>query len=321
MSKVRSAVLTAPNTALGPGPEFDTIRSLVDRLGSRATGIGDDAAILRVPRGDVLVASVDALIERRHFERAWIEPREIGFRATSAAMSDLAAMGAWPLGTLVALGIPESWRGVLGEITDGIAEALVAADSFALGGNMSAASELSITTTVLGHTFRPMQRSGASAGDSLYVTGVLGGPTRAIAAWKRGEVPEQWHRERFARPCPRLAEARWLAAHGATSAIDISDGLVADLGHLAAANGLVAEIELDRVPVIDGATPADAVQGGEEYELIIAGPRELSVGEFESTFGLRLTRIGDLRAGPPEVRVTWRGSRVDVPGGFNHVTA
>ena len=98
----------------------------------------------------------------------------------------------------------------------------------------------------------------------------------AVAAWARGEVPRPSHEQRFARPSPRLAEARWLAEHGATAAIDISDGLITDLGRLMAASGVAAEVDIDRIPAIGDATPTDAARGGEEYELVVTGRHETS---------------------------------------------
>ena len=162
--------------ALGPGREFDAIRAMVERWGSRARGIGDDAAIITMPRGDALIASVDSSVEGRHFRRGWLSPREIGCRAVVAALSDLAAMAARPLGVLVALAVPVSWRSDLTAIADGIGNAVERARTVILGGNLSDAGELSITTTVLGSAFAPLTRAGARVGDRVYVTGRLGGP-------------------------------------------------------------------------------------------------------------------------------------------------
>jgi len=306
--------------SFGVGAEFDAIAAIVDRLGPRATGIGDDGAIIQVPRGDRVVASTDATVEGRHFRRDWLEPREIGYRATVAALSDLAAMAARPIGILTALGVPNHWIRELPEIADGIFDALAVAGTCALGGNVSGAGELSLTTTVIGHAFRPVCRSGAAAGDAIYVTGELGGPHCALAAWRRGVWPEPVHRDRFARPVPRLAEARWLAERGVSAAIDVSDGLVADLRHLLEASRVSAEIELSRIPVVEGASPIDGAIGGEEYEILVTGPADLSVGEFEATFDVRLTAIGRISSGSPDVLIRSNGSRVAVPSGYDHLS-
>lgn len=209
---------------LGPGREFDIIRALLARWGARATGIGDDAALLDVPAGEHLVASADTSVEHIHFERAWLTPREIGYRATMAALSDLAAMAAWPLGVLLALGLPRSWLDEVGEIGDGVGDALDRAKTIVRGGDITGASDLTLGFTVLGSTATPLRRNGARLGDTVYVTGTLGGPGAALAAWQRGDTPAQEARERFAHPVARIAEAIWLARGGARAAIDIRMG-------------------------------------------------------------------------------------------------
>src|SRR5215210_7530869 len=114
---------------LGPGPEFDAIRALLRGYGSHARGIGDDAALLDVPAGEQLVVSTDASFEDVHFRRGWMTPEDVGYRATVAALSDLAAMAARPLGVVVALGVPESWQAFLREVAQGIAGAVASAET------------------------------------------------------------------------------------------------------------------------------------------------------------------------------------------------
>src|SRR5581483_8430450 len=132
---------------LGPGAEFDAIRTMLGRLGSRASGVGDDAAVLRIPRGDSLVASVDVTVEARHFMRGWLSAREIGRRAVVAALSYLAAMAAMPVGVMISLIVPDSWRDELPDLADGFADAASEAGTHVIGGNVSAGAEFSITTT------------------------------------------------------------------------------------------------------------------------------------------------------------------------------
>jgi thiamine-monophosphate kinase len=304
---------------LGGGREFDTIRDFVARWGDASAGIGDDGATLGLPRGEKLVVSVDTFIEGRHFESSWITPREIGHRATAAALSDLAAMAALPLGVLFAVNLPDAWRDRLGAIADGVADAVRESGTTVVGGNIAAGTELSITTTVLGHAFESLARGGAAVGDRLYVTGTLGGPGAAVAAWKSGAKPSAIARTRFAHPVPRIHEARWLIDRGATAGIDISDGLVADAGHIAAASGRSIEIHLDRLPSIEGVTFADAARSGEEYELLITAP-SLDAGAFRATFGLPLTEIGVVAAGGPGVSTLEHGARVAVVAGHDHLS-
>ena len=174
---------------LGPGREFDIIRELLARWGPRALGIGDDAAMIHVPTGQQLVVSTDSSVEHIHFERAWLTPREIGYRATTAALSDLAAMAATPLGVLLALGLPKSWLDAAGDLGDGVGDAIDAAETLVRGGDITGASDLTIGVTVLGSTTAPLRRNGARIGDTVYVTGTLGGPGAALAAWQRGDTP------------------------------------------------------------------------------------------------------------------------------------
>ncbi|HTK48378.1 MAG TPA: thiamine-phosphate kinase [Gemmatimonadaceae bacterium] len=311
----------APSVALGAGREFDAIRSMLRVWGPRAHGIGDDAAVIDVPAGDRLVASTDASVEGVHFRRDWLAPREIGARAAAAALSDLAAMAAAPLGMLLALGVSPGWRDELDELARGVGEAAERAGCPILGGNVSAAAELSLTLTALGSTPRPLGRNGLRAGDVLYVTGALGGPGAALGALRAGGTPRALHRARFAAPAPRIAEARWLADAGARAGIDVSDGVVADAGHLAAASGVHIVLEPAALPCIEGATPELAATSGEEYELLVGfSSRALpDVRAFERRFGIALTAVGRASEGSGVV-VERDGARVDPLPGHDHLS-
>jgi len=306
---------------LGPGREFDVIRDLVRRWGKAARGIGDDAAVLDVPAGSRLVASTDATVENVHFRRAWLEPSEVGYRAATAALSDLAAMAATPIAMLVAMSVPVGWRDELGSIAEGIGDASRLFDAPITGGNLTTGAELALTVTVLGAAARPLGRDGARPGDALYVTGTLGGARCAVQAWESGRAPAPEHRARFAHPTARIREARWLAEHGATAAIDISDGLVADVWHLASASGVEAHLELDAIPAMGGVSPRDAAASGEDYELVVAAPRPLDEHAFAAAFGVPLTRVGSVVAGTPgdaRVRLRAHGTFVDLLPGYDH---
>ena len=306
---------------LGVGVEFDAIRAMLGVWGAQATGIGDDAALVALPAGESLVASTDASFEHVHFRREWLSAREIGARASAAALSDLAAMAATPVGLLLALGVPASWRAELDALARGVGETAAAAACPILGGNVTRAMELSLTITVLGTTSRSMERRGARAGDTLYVTGRLGGPGAALDALLRGVTPRDADRTRFAAPAPRLAEARWLADRGAHAAIDISDGLVADAGHLAAASGVHIGLDLAALPCLEGISPESAASSGEEYEVLVAVPADaaLDTAAFEARFGIPLTAIGRVTAGQG-VSLAGRTDRVDLPSGHDHLS-
>jgi thiamine-monophosphate kinase len=307
-------------TKLGRGGEFDLIRSLEARWGALAVGLGDDAALLSAPRGETIVVSTDSAVEGIHFRRDWMSLREIGHRATAAALSDLAAVAAAPLGVLIAFTTRVDSAHELLEVADGIGDAVRDAGTVVVGGNLSKGPSLGITTTVIGSAFSPLTRSAARVGDAIYVTGRLGGPSAATRALTGGAAPAPEHRARFVTPAPRLREARWLAARGATAAIDISDGLSRDAEHLAVASNVSLEIDVDRVPRLEGVTPDDALGGGEEYELLVTGAEGMDGAAFVSMFTLPLTRIGLVIAGraTPEVLLTRDGKRVAAPSGYDH---
>lgn len=304
------------STSLGPGGEFDVIRELLHTWGPRAVGIGDDAAVLRPPRGDTLVVSVDSVVEGRHFRDGWFTERELGYRAVAAALSDLAAMAAQPIGVLVAIASPPEWRERLSAIASGMGDAVQLARTHIVGGNLTASSELSVTTTVLGSTFAPLLRSGAREGDHVYVTGRLGAPFAAIQRLEAGESPGEF-RDRFAHPVPRIGEAQWLADHGATAGIDISDGLLGDLRHVASASGVSIEIDAEQVPHADGVSLDFALRGGEEYELIVSAAEPFDTADFEARFRIPLTRIGHVLHGFPGA-VLVKGAAVAGAAGHDH---
>ena len=310
----------SPHLAMGEGGEFDAIRRLLAIWGPEAVGIGDDAAVLDMPAAERLVVSTDASVEHVHFRREWLSAEEIGARATAAALSDLAAMAATPRGLLLALGLPDRWRGEVDALARGVGRVAAAAKCAIVGGNITKAGELSLTITVLGSARNPITRDGALLGDDIYVTGSLGGPGVALSALLAGNAPEAEHRARFAAPVPRLREGGWLAAHGAHAAIDISDGLLGDAAHLAVASGVSITLDECAIPRMDGVSMSDALASGEEYELLVAMPARATVdcAEFERDFGIPLTWIGTATAaGSPHLR--FLSGLTGVAGGHDHL--
>jgi thiamine-monophosphate kinase len=305
-------------TPLGPGGEFDLVRTMLSRWGGRARGIGDDAALLAPPRGEHLVVSTDSSLETVHFQREWLTPEEIGWRATVAALSDLAAMAATPLGILVAIALPPDRVDDLGGLADGIGAAASEAGALIVGGDLTSSKHLGITVSVIGSTSHPLRRVGARPGDTLWVTGQLGGPAVAIAAWAEGRQPSPESRARFAHPAPRIAEAQWLVAAGATAGIDISDGLGGDAAHVAAASGVRLTIDVDAIPRAPGADVSTAQRSGEEYELLVTTRTVFDATAFQRDFGLALTQIGTVETGDPGVDLLIGGERVASPGGYDH---
>lgn len=288
-------------TPLGPGAEFDLIRRILKNAAPPdprvALGSGDDCALIAAG-DDYLAFSVDLTVEGVHYQAAWGTPEEVGGRAVRAALSDLAAMAAEPLAVLVALSVPGDRAAERAEaLGDGCRRAAEELGAALVGGDLARGSAaLAIDVAGLGAVARPLLRSGARPGDAFWVTGELGAAAAAVRAWRDGtELSPEWRR-RFWRPSPRLREARWLAEHGAAAAIDLSDGLVADAHHVAAASGVAIEIEAGDVPIARGVGAELGLAGGEDYELLVAVPegilKEESVSEFQETFGIPLTRVG-----------------------------
>jgi len=305
------------NIELGPGKEFDLVRTLLAEWGKSAQRIGDDAAVLEVPPGQRLVVTTDTSVEGVHFRREWLNHFEIGYRATAASLSDLAAMGARPIGVVIALTLPEADRQEARVLATGIRDGALAVMCPIVGGDLSSGKVLSLTITALGSVARPLSRAGAKVGDRVYVTGVLGGPAAAVRAWEAGKEPTERDRARFAHPIPRVDAAIGLAARGASSAIDISDGLTADLAHVAAASKVRIQIDADRIPHLDGVSAMEAAGAGEEYEIVVTAPN-IDTRRFTEEFGLELTEIGRVVAGPPAVELSQAGIRVSSPDGFDH---
>ena len=307
---------------MGPGVEFDLIRRMADRWGDISRNAGDDAAVLDLNQGARLVASTDTSLEGVHFRREWLSLQEIGYRATIAALSDIAAVAAEPIGLLIAATVPANIAPTIEELADGIGSAARQSGCPIVGGDLTGGDRISLTMTAMGAAVSPIGRNGARLGDGLWLTGRLGGPAAALRALLAGELPSAEHYPRFACPVARLAEARWLAEAGATAMIVISDGLSSDARHIAAASGVAIEIGIDIIPCVPDVTSRAAATSGEEYELLVAAPDELDAERFASTFGVSLTRIGTIVEGVPgSVTFTEDGERVDLVAGYDHFSA
>ncbi len=315
---------------LGPGPEFDRIRAIARTLGSAAGSLGDDCAVVPEASGSKLVLSTDLSVEQVHFRREWLRFDEIGWRAAAAALSDLAAAGAETIGLLAAITVPpNAAEADLTQLMRGVGDAAASAGGLVLGGDLSAGSAWTLAITVVGRAARPVSRRGARPGDGIWVTGTLGGARAALESWRRGAEPEAEARRSFAHPVPRLQAGRWLAAHGATAMLDLSDGLAGDAAHLAAASVVEVRLELDRLPVAPcaigagaalGVDPARfAAEGGEDYELLVTLPAEFGGDAGEALLaeaGSPLTRIGTVAAGAG-VRLALGGAEIALAG-FDH---
>jgi thiamine-monophosphate kinase len=301
-----------------PAGEFELIDAFVRALPVRGEGVrlgpGDDAALLEAPRGESLVATVDAVVEGVHFDGRFT-PGDVGWKALAVNLSDLAAMGARPLWALVALGVPPgtSWARLRG-VARGLGACARRHRLAVVGGNVSRAAQLSLTVTVVGAVARgqALRRDGARAGDLVLVSGTLGDAALGLAP---GAAASLCRRQR--RPEPRL-ELGLRLRRLASAAIDLSDGLAQDLGHLCRASGVAAIIRAADLPrsaagLAAAARLADpwkpALQGGEDYELCVtvAPARLAAARRAAARAGVPLTVVGELVRG--------RGVRVLGPDG------
>ncbi len=318
---------------LGPGGEFDLIRKLVGSHrplpSSILVGPGDDCAVLE----GGLVVSVDLTVEDVHFRRDWISLEEAGFRATVAALSDLAAMAADPLGILASLAVESGQAAETAEaLNAGVADAAEEMGVPILGGDLARSpGPVVLDLVALGRSPEPLLRSGSLPGDEVWVTGWLGGSSAAVSAWRQGEEPDVGLKRAFSRPTPRIREALWLAERTTLHAgIDISDGLAGDAGHLAAASRVALILVPEALPFSpalvarhgDGEEARHyALYGGEDYELCLtAAPGALAPlrRSFEGTFGIPLSLVGRVEEGEG-VRVEGdTGTDLQGLGGFSH---
>ena len=314
--------------------EFGRIDLLTEILGApRADivlGIGDDAAVLAASRNP-LAASVDVAVEGVHFHRDWLSSRALGRRAFMAATSDLAAMGAKARAALISLVLPGDYHDAdLAELARGVRDAADETGCVVIGGNLARGGELSMTTTVLGElSGKPLTRGGCRVADIIWVTGCLGAVGLGLQALLRfgtgapGDL--QGFIERWRSPTARLAEGRALVGL-ASAAIDISDGLVQDLGHLCRLSAVDALLEAQSLPRAAGyAEAADLLEvdalgtmlhGGEDYELLFTLASGIEPPVPATAIG-RIEAMGP--GGEPTVRLRESsGVRTIGGGGYRH---
>ncbi|HEX7370841.1 MAG TPA: thiamine-phosphate kinase [Rhodanobacteraceae bacterium] len=309
--------------------EFTLIDSLRARVniarGDVALGIGDDSALLVPPAGQQLVACTDTLVAGIHFLPD-TDPADLGWKSLAVNLSDLAAMGATPAWSLLALTLPQALPRFVERFADGFAE-LACAHAVALVGGDTTQGPLAITVTALGCVppGQALTRHGARAGDVVFVTGTLGAAVAALYGLRDGVYgtgrsavdPELL--TTLNRPQPRLAAG--LALRGLASAcIDVSDGLLADLGHICVDSGVGAEIDVDSLPVsralaasFDHAACIDmALSGGDNYELCFTAPAAHADAVQRALAALPggVTRIGRIVAGAGVLARDARGQRV-----------
>jgi thiamine-monophosphate kinase len=269
-------------------------------------GIGDDAAAWQSHDG-VQLATTDTLVQGVHFDLDIIGWDELGWKALAVNLSDIAAMGGIPKYALLSLALPSHLA--VEDICKFLDSLMHTAEEFAVavvGGNIAAAPNVIITVTIIGQTKGKamLRRSTASPGEQIAVTGYVGSSAAGLEMLKRGaildsETANLLRRAHF-RPMPRVREGQVLIDHGITTAIDISDGLVADLDHICQSSKVSAEIKIGQVPV-HPAVMANfpnyqdlALHGGEDYELLFAADAA-TIARTKQTLGCPMTVIGSIK--------------------------
>ena len=312
--------------------EFELIeRHFVRPLKRAALGPGDDCALLRVDAGQQLAVSSDMLVEGRHF-LSTVAPERLGHKALAVNLSDLAACGAEPLAFTLALALPRADEAFVAPLARGLF-ALADRHGIELVGGDTTGGPLNLCITVMGQVpvGQALLRSGAQAGDDLWVSGTLGDARLALEVFRgQASLPgEAFERVRVAMECPQPRVALGLALRGvAHSAIDISDGLLGDLGHILQRSAVGARVHLPALPrSADLAAQPRAMQhecllrGGDDYELLFtAAPgRAAEVQAAGIRAGVAVTRIGRIEAQPGLVVVDEGGrEQAAVARGFDH---
>jgi thiamine-monophosphate kinase len=301
---------------LGEFGLIDLLRGMVDTARDKNSsaqpelilGIGDDAAAWQADKS-VQLATADTLVQDVHFKLDFISWEDLGWKAMAVNLSDIAAMGGLPRYALVSLSLPDSTE--IDSVTDlyrGMIELSGRFDTVIIGGNISSAPQVAINITMLGYSNTDREsiltRSAARKGDKIAVTGYLGASAAGLKILKdnirqdseSGKILKQ----AFLRPNPRIQEGQILVKNGVMSAIDISDGLVADLGHICKASSVGARIYTSLIPVHSDVTSLFgkdalglALSGGEDYELLFTGTPEI-INNIQDTASCPVTVIGEI---------------------------
>jgi thiamine-monophosphate kinase len=319
--------MTSPNpfpagATLADVGEFGLIGELTKRFEQGPhvyVGPGDDAAVIRTPKGHVVV-STDLLVENRHFRRDWASALEIGHKAAAQNLSDINAMGGTATSLTVGLGappdLPVQWAL---DLADGIAAEAALVGASVVGGDLTRANEVVIAITVLGECeIAPVLRSGASAGEVVAIAGRQGWAAAGLAVLGRGFRSPRVLVEAFKQPEPPYA-AGLLAAHGgATAMIDVSDGLLADVGHIASDSGVAIDITTSSFELDDPLRAVGAALGVDPLEFVLGGGEDHAiVATFPADAVLPdgFRTIGVVAAGEG---VTVDGATYDGPTGHAH---
>lgn len=310
-----------PST-VGELGELALIEAVTARLGATPAlhlGPGDDAAVVAAPDQRVVV-TVDMLVEGRHFKRDWSSALDVGVRAAAASLADVAAMGAVPTALVVGLAVPPDLDAQWAlELADGLGQEAERAGAAVAGGDMVRGDTIMISVTALGDLQGrdPVTRAGARPGDLVAVAGRLGWAAAGFAVLSRGFRSPRALVDAHRRPAPPYDEGPRAAGLGATAMVDVSDGLVSDLGHVAAASGVAVRLDSDAFHVPQEfkdtarALNADPLQwlltGGDDHALAATFPADVDLPMAWSVVGRVEAGEGVVVDGEP-----WTGG----PGGW-----
>jgi thiamine-monophosphate kinase len=276
---------------------IESIRRLAAQSRNRAVvrGIGDDCAVIRLALRHELLVTTDFSIEDVHFRRKWHPARSVGHRCLARGLSDIAAMGGEPLACFLSLGLPpklpQRWAD---EFLQGLSRLAKRHGVQLAGGDISAAPKITADIIVTGQApaGKALLRSGARPGDLIYVTGELGASTAELKQLLAGQQLRPSPSSRHFFPEPRLNAGSWLRRRGLATAIDLSDGLSIDLGHICDESRVSAVLDSHKIPIARKATLQLALHGGEDYELLFTVPRATKIPT--SIHGLKVTQIGSI---------------------------
>jgi thiamine-monophosphate kinase len=306
-------------------------------------GVGDDAAILDIGGDELVVATCDAQVEDIHFRLRHTHPHDMGRKALAVNLSDIAAMGGKPRFALISLLMPPTLEvAVLDGIYEGLREEAAQFDVALVGGNIARNAErLIIDITLLGTATRNrlLRRDSAKLGEVVMVTGSLGSAAAGLFVVEDEQLAAKIPSENLAgvlaaqrTPTPRVAAGQWLAHHGVTTCIDVSDGLAADIAHICEASGAGVQIEAESLPILPevvtlatlaGRVPQDlALFGGEDYELVFTVPADRAAVLAHELFvatGVNATAIGTICEGS-SITLLHQGNPSPLrPTGWDHL--
>ncbi|MDD2557017.1 MAG: thiamine-phosphate kinase [Desulfuromonadaceae bacterium] len=344
----KKEIAAATLAALGEFGLIERIRQRVRANPAVLTGIGDDCSVCTFPPGEVLLTTKDLLLEDIHFRRTWIDMYSLGWKSAAVNLSDIAAMGGTALYVHLGLGIPaETALDDLEAFMHGFLSLCDQENTTLCGGDTCRSVQgLCISVTVQGSIPQAelCQRSGATPGDIIYVSGTLGDSALALLQLLEGEKPEAHIALRHYRPQPRLQLGRALASQRLASAmIDLSDGIFADLGHILERSGCGAELDTRLIPLSASVQQhlhqqpqrrTQVLKGGEDYELLFTAPAEQQqrIAQLSAELNVPLTAVGKILPAQEGLRsidhcgithTSMRENKSDAsnPGGFNHFRA